>query len=216
MAGVKNFVPRLYQETILDTCKKSNCLVVLPTGMGKTKLAILVSIDRLNSFPNSKILFLTPTKPLAMQIANEFRENTDILNVQLFTGEVSPEEREKLWHNSNVIVGTPQAIENDIINDKVPLDNISLMVFDEAHRAVKDYSYSFLAKQYKKRGNFVRILGLTASPGSDIDTIQEVIKNLYIEDIEVRTEESPDVSQYIQELDVDYVKVDLPDSFKEV
>ena len=216
MVEIKNFKPRLYQETILESCDKSNCLVVLPTGLGKTKIGILAGINRLKKFPESKILFLTPTKPLAAQIAKEFKENTDIEGIVLFTGEISHEKREGLWNGSAVIVSTPQCIENDIINDKVPLDNISLIIFDEAHRAVKDYAYSFLAKQYTKKGSFPRILGLTASPGSRLEDINEVCKNLYIEAIEYRNEESPDVKDYIQELNIDYVKVDFPEEMEEI
>ena len=126
MIQIKDFKPRLYQETILESCDKANCLVVLPTGLGKTKIGILASVNRLNKFPDSKILFLTPTKPLAAQIANEFKTNTNVSNVALFTGEISPDEREGMWKDSIVIVSTPQCIENDIINDKVPLDKISL------------------------------------------------------------------------------------------
>jgi len=216
MIQIKDFKPRLYQETILESCDKANCLVVLPTGLGKTKIGILASVNRLNKFPDSKILFLTPTKPLAAQIANEFKTNTNVSNVALFTGEISPDEREGMWKDSIVIVSTPQCIENDIINDKVPLEKISLIIFDEAHRAVKEYAYKFLAKQYKKKGSFPRILGLTASPGSRIDDVQEICKNLYIEDIEYRNEDSPDVKDYVQDLNIEYIKVDFPDELKDV
>jgi len=36
---LKNFVPRLYQQTILGTAANYHTLVVLPTGLGKTALA---------------------------------------------------------------------------------------------------------------------------------------------------------------------------------
>ncbi len=113
---IKDFKPRLYQETILHSCVKQNCLIILPTGLGKTKTAILVAIHRLNAFPNSKVLFLTPTKPLANQICKEFRECTDIddSKILLFTGAVSPEKREQQWSEAKVVVSTPQGCVNDI------------------------------------------------------------------------------------------------------
>ena len=74
MVTIRNFTPRLYQETIMASCSKGNCLIILPTGLGKTKTAILAIAQRLNQFPNSKILFLTVTKPLAEQIYNEVKE----------------------------------------------------------------------------------------------------------------------------------------------
>ena len=199
MAAIRNFVPRLYQETIMASCAKGNCLIILPTGLGKTKTAILAAAHRLNGFPNSKVLFLTVTKPLAEQIYNEIRECMDIDadKIALFTGSVAPSKRQEMWKNSIVTVSTPQCIENDIINNRIELDNVSLIVADEAHNAVKDYSYTWVAKQYHKKSKWPRIIGLTASPGSDLDRIQEVCKNLYIEEIEIRTDQDPDVKRYV-------------------
>ena len=215
---IRGFEPRLYQQTILHSCVRNNCLIVLPTGLGKTKTAILVAVHRLNTFPNSKILFLTPTKPLANQICQEFKKCTDIEDSEifLFTGAVSPEKREGQWNSAKIVVSTPQGCVNDVINGRMSLEEISLLVFDEAHRAVGDYDYVFLAKQYHKRGKFPRIIGLTASPGSDLETITEVSKNLFIEEIELRTETDPDVKPYVQELDIDYVLVNLPENFKDI
>ena len=34
MIEIKNFKPRLYQESILNTAKDKNTLIVLPTGLG--------------------------------------------------------------------------------------------------------------------------------------------------------------------------------------
>jgi len=171
MVNIKNFTPRLYQETIMASCAKGNCLIILPTGLGKTKTAILAAAQRLNSFPNSKILFLTVTKPLAEQIYNEIVECLDVdeKKIVLFTGSVAPKKREELWKKSIITVSTPQCIENDIINNRIDLENVSLMIADEAHNAVKDYSYTWVAKQYHKKSRFPRIIGLTASPGSDME-----------------------------------------------
>ncbi len=78
MVAIKDFTPRRYQETILNTITTNNTLVVLPTGLGKTKTAIPAAVHRLNTYPKSKVLFLTPTKPLAAQIHKEFIANTDL------------------------------------------------------------------------------------------------------------------------------------------
>ena len=45
------------------------------------------------------------------------------------------------------------------------MEDVSVMVFDEAHRAAGDYSYVFIAKQYQKKAKYPKILALTASPG---------------------------------------------------
>ena len=218
MYSIKNFTPRLYQETILNTAKKKNCLIILPTGLGKTKTAILIAIERLNIYPSSKVLFLTPTKPLADQIYKEFIENTDIdpENISLFTGAIPPKKRQDKFLSSKVIVSTPQGLANDVINDKIDISMISLLVLDEAHRTTGDYDYVFIARQYNKKAKYPRIIGLTASPGSEIEKIKEVCKNAYIEEIEIRTDKDPDVSPYVKELEVEWVKVDLPENFSQI
>src|SRR3989338_5794718 len=215
---IKNFEPRLYQQTILATAAEKNTLVVLPTGMGKTNIFLMLSAQRLKQYPNSKVLFIGPTKPLIEQYMNVFREHFEIDESQLaeFTGMVSPEKRAELWKKSKIIFSTPQGLENDIISNRIDLEEVSLLGIDEAHRAVGDYAYVFVAKQYCKKAAYPRILALTASPGSDMEKIKEVCKNLYIEDIEVRTEEDPDVSPYIQEIKVEWVKIDIPPIFTEV
>src|SRR3989338_1191444 len=147
MAGIKNFVPRLYQETIMASCAKGNCLVILPTGLGKTKTAILAAVQRLNAHPDSKILFLTVTKPLAEQIYGEFKECVDIEEekIAIFTGSVSPEKREEIWKKSTIVVSTPQCIENDEINiDWVEVD--LPVVFTE----IKKYLQTFISERLKK------------------------------------------------------------------
>ena len=215
---LSNFEPRLYQETILSTCVDKNCLVVLPTGMGKTAVAMLLAIQRLKNFPQSKILFLAPTKPLAEQHLNTFKKYVtfDESKFVLFTGDVPPSTREEIWKSARFIFSTPQGLENDTISRKITLEDVSLLVFDEAHRAVGDYAYVFIAKQYMKQAKFPKILALTASPGSDLEKIDEVCKNLFIEGVEIRTDKDPDVQPYIQEMSIKWVKVDLPEQFLEI
>jgi len=215
---LKNFTPRLYQETILSTCVEKNCLVVLPTGMGKTAVAIMLAKQRLSNFPKSKILLLAPTKPLAKQHLNTFKDLLDFddSKMVLFTGEVPPKARQKLWKDAQIIFSTPQGLENDVISKKIDLKDVSLLVFDEAHRAVGDYAYVFIAKQYNKLADFPKILALTASPGTDVEKITDVCKNLFIEEVEIRTDSDPDVVEYVQDMNIKWVKVDLPPTFLKI
>ncbi len=215
---IKNFEPRLYQQTILATAAEKNTLVVLPTGMGKTNIFLMLTAQRLKQYPNSKILFIGPTKPLIEQYHAVFREHFEIDEGQMgiFTGMVSPEKRAELWKKSKIIFSTPQGLENDIITDRINLEEVCLLGVDEAHRAVGDYSYVFVAKQFMKLSRYPRIIALTASPGSDMEKIQEVCRNLFIEDIEVRTDEDPDVKPYIQEMQIDWIKVELSKVFTDI
>lgn len=212
---LKDITPRLYQETILATCVTNNTLVVLPTGMGKTVVSLMLAAQRLKQYPGTKILVLAPTRPLVEQHLQTFKTSFEIDHDKLafFTGMVKPEKRAEDWKSASIIFSTPQGLENDILSSRINLKDVSLLVFDEAHRAVGDYAYVYLCKKFCSQSKCPRVLGLTASPGSDLDTILEVCKNLYIEDVEVRTEEDPDVKPYIQDVQVNYVYVTLPDEF---
>ncbi len=215
---IKDFTPRLYQEAILATAVSHNTLIVLPTGLGKTNIFLMLAAHRLRLYPESKILLIGPTKPLIDQYLEVFRTNFDVSEdkMAVLTGLVSPDKRAGLWNNARIVFSTPQGLENDIISGKIRLDDVSLVGFDEAHRAVGDYSYVWTAKRYSREAKLPRIVGMTASPGSDLEKITEVCRNLLIEEVEVRMESDSDVSPYIQEIDVDYVKVDLPESFIDV
>ncbi|ASJ01683.1 DEAD/DEAH box helicase [Thermococcus gorgonarius] len=209
--------PRVYQEVIYAKCKERNCLVVLPTGLGKTLIAMLIADYRLSKY-GGKALMLAPTKPLAVQHAESFRKlfNLPPEKINVLTGELSPEKRRKIWEESVVITATPQTIENDVLTGRISLEDVVLLVFDEAHRAVGNYSYVFIAKEYLKTARHPLVLGLTASPGSDEEKIREIVRNLGIEHIEIRTESSPDVKPYVQKIAFEWVRVDLPGIYKEV
>ncbi|MHA1479781.1 MAG: DEAD/DEAH box helicase [Promethearchaeota archaeon] len=81
----ENFVlRRAYQENIFINCLNTNCLVVIPTGLGKTIIALMLAIHKLSETPNSKIIFLAPTKPLVNQHYKSFLDLTVIPEVEGF------------------------------------------------------------------------------------------------------------------------------------
>jgi Fanconi anemia group M protein len=213
---LQNIKPRKYQEAIAETAKHNNTLVVLPTGMGKTLIALMLAIERQKQF-QGKILFLAPTKPLAMQHLVYFKKHLPELyaDMQLFTGKVISKKRRVLWQKADVVFSTPQCIANDL-RKGLPLENVSLLIEDEAHRCLKNYDYVFVAEQYMKQARNARILGLTASPGSDAKIINEICKNLHITAVEARTRESEDVEPYMQELKTEIIRVELPEELASI
>ena len=218
---LRNFKPRLYQETIFGKAVLQNTLTVLPTGLGKTAISAMLTVARLKQQPKSKILILAPTRPLVNQHLETFKELIDPTYVHedefvVFTGMIKSEKRQELWKDAKIIFSTPQGLENDLVSRKIVLNEVSLIVFDEAHRATGDYSYVWVANQYMKQAKNPLILALTASPGSDKETIEEVCTNLHISHIEMRDKESPDVAPYVKETKIKWVEVDLPEEFKDI
>ena len=203
---------REYQWNIANSAANASTLVVIPTGMGKTLIALLVIAKELAKGNN--ILFLSPTKPLVNQHAQTLTALLTLADsVAVFTGEVPPEKRIALWNTNRIIVSTPQVIENDLIARRYDLSNISRIIFDEAHRATGNYSYVFIAEMFKKQQNERRCLGMTASPGNNLSEILEVCKNLEITNIEIRTKIDPDVRPYVHDLEIKWKEIPLPVEF---
>jgi len=211
-------IPREYQQNIFETIKEKNSLVVLPTGLGKTLIALMLSKHRIEQFPKQKILFLAPTRPLAQQHFDYFKANLPELyaELELFTGKVNQAKRYKLWQNANIIFSTPQCIANDLKKNRISMEEVSLLIEDECHRCLKNYAYTHVAKKYQEQSSNPLILGITASPGSDQKTIDEICKNLNIQNVEVRSRFSEDVKPFVHNLETDIVKVDLPNELKSV
>ncbi|MFH1239835.1 MAG: DEAD/DEAH box helicase [Candidatus Diapherotrites archaeon] len=210
---------RLYQEVLTaKIIDKGNSLVVAPTALGKTLVAVMLSAYLLKNDSKKKILFLAPTKPLAVQHENTFRKFMTIPEdkITLLTGTTNAKERIAMWDNATIVNATPQTIENDVLNRRITLDDVALCIFDEAHRAVKDYSYVYIARKYQLQAKDPLILGLTASPGSTDEKIQEVCKNLFIKNIEIKRACDADVKPYTNEIEMEWVRVNLPNEFTEI
>ncbi len=210
--------PRKYQETIFNTCKEKDCLVVLPTGTGKTLIALMMTIDRFKQFPLEKILILAPTRPLIEQHFESFKKNLpeDWADMQLFTGKTPSDKRKHIWKTAEFIFSTPQCISNDLEKMLYKLDEVSLLIVDECHRCLKNYAYNAVSQKYKTQATNGRVLALTASPGGDKITIAQVCENLGIKAVEIRTRDSPDVKPYLQELEFEKIDVDFPAEFVEI
>ncbi|MCD6299297.1 MAG: DEAD/DEAH box helicase family protein [Thermoplasmata archaeon] len=200
---------RAYQVNIFESVKDVNSLIVLPTGLGKTVIALMVMAHRLRK---GNILFLAPTKPLCEQHAKSIRKLMTVDDVAVVTGELySPEKRKEVYRNARIIVATPQTVENDL-DRGMNMGDFALIIFDEAHRAVGNYAYVGVARRYLRRGS--QMLGMTASPGSDYKKLKEVADNLGIEHVELRTEHDEDVRPYISRRKMRWVVVDMPDDVK--
>lgn len=210
---------RTYQEVLAARILEcGSSLVVAPTALGKTVVAALVAAHVLEKQPGKKVLFLAPTKPLAVQHEASFRKFLNIGEgkINVLTGSVGPEKRKAVWDSSVVVSATPQTIENDLLMERLSLKEVALLIFDEAHRAVKDYSYVYISRRYSKQAKQGLVLALTASPGSEEEQIKAVCRNLAIRNIEIKSMGDSDVKPYAKDIDVDWVFVELPPEFREV
>ncbi|CAJ2501580.1 Uu.00g044330.m01.CDS01 [Anthostomella pinea] len=204
---------RDYQYSIVKNGLFNNTLVALPTGLGKTFIAATVMLNYFRWMKTAKIIFVAPTKPLVSQqvdacfhIAGMPRSQTTLL-----TGEIPPALRAEEWESKRVFFMTPQTLENDLSSGFADPKSVGLLVVDEAHRATGNYSYVKVVTFLRRFSTSLRILALTATPGSKVEAVQEVIDNLGISHVEIRTEESIDIRQYVHQRDEDIVVLDPSD-----
>jgi len=210
---------RLYQQTIAEKARQKNTMVILPTALGKTVISALVAAHFLYNHWDMKILVMAPTRPLVLQHKDTFSKFLRIKTEKMvvLTGKVPPSYRSYLWDgDGKVFFATPQVVRNDVESGRLSLENFSFAVFDECHRARKNYAYTLIAKRYVEQARWPTIMATTASPGSNKKNIHQTCSDLYIEQIESRREDDPDVTPYIHRVDVEWRKVDLPNEYKEM
>ena len=201
---------RAYQVRMAKECLKDDTLLILPTGLGKTIIAAFVIADILEK--KRKVLMLAPTKPLVEQ---HYETLCDLLvdtKIGTMNGNMLPEKRATVIEENDVIVCTPQVVDNDLECERYNLSPFGLIVFDEAHRAVGNYAYVNIASHYYTG----LALGMTASPGADLSKMQEVCDNLHIRRADMRTEEDADVSPYIHDVKVTRTEVNMPSDLTKV
>jgi ERCC4-related helicase len=211
---------RLYQNSIFNSSKGKNSLIILPTSLGKTVISALICADILYNYKHSRILIMAPTRPLVLQHLISFSSFLKVLDDQkiLVTGKVFPSIRKTIWDNKTIklIFATPEVIRNDLNEFRLNLKDFGLVIFDEAHRAIKDYAYTLISKKYMEQSSNPLILAMTASPGSDKNRIQQICNNLYIEHIEYRNEEDSDVKPYVNPIELKWEFVELPEKYKQI
>ena len=203
---------RDYQINLANQAVDENCIVVLPTGLGKTAIALNIIAEYLAKGTGG-ILFLAPTRVLVNQHYEFLQKNLTLDDISLITGEDTIQKRTKLWGNS-VICATPEIARNDFARGIITPDQFVLVIFDEVHRTVGDYAYSGIAQYFEN--STARIVGMTATLPSEKQKATEILTKLKITSVAERTEDSPDVKPYTQETDTQWINVELPNELKTI
>ncbi|KAK3720916.1 3'-5' DNA helicase [Vermiconidia calcicola] len=196
---------RDYQYNIVSRSLFHNTLVALPTGLGKTFIAATIMLNYYRWTKDAQMIFMAPTKPL---IAQQMEACYHIVGIPrrdtvLMTGETTPGLRAEEWLEKKAFFMTPQTVINDLKTGICDPKKIVLVVVDEAHKATGSYAYTEVIKFLHRFNNSFRVLALTATPGSSVETVQAVIDSLGIARVELRTEQSLDIRPYTHEKHTD-------------
>ena len=195
---------REYQYAIAANALLNNTLVCLPTGLGKTLIAAVVMLNYKRWFPNGKVIFVAPTRPLVdqqMQACHDIcgipsEETVVLMGSTKKKGKTVADSRREHWMEKKVFFCTPQVVSNDIETGDLNAKDVVCLVVDEAHRAVGNYAYTQIVTKLKERGAVFRILALTATPGKELENVQNIVSALDINRIEFRSESDVDVAKY--------------------
>jgi ATP-dependent RNA helicase RhlE len=110
------------------------------TGTGKTLAFVLPILQTLTSQPSSKniqALILSPTRELAIQIQETFAKISAGLGIRpvLVVGGLSERPQlNSLKQGAQVVIATPGRLEDFVRRGLVKLNNVSVLVLDEADR----------------------------------------------------------------------------------
>lgn len=184
---------RPYQmEVAQPALEGKNIIICLPTGSGKTRVAVYIAKDHLDKKKKAaelgKVIVLVNKVPLVEQLFR--KEFQKFLKKWYCITRVSGDTQMKISFpkfvkSYDIIISTAQILENSLLNsekgedDGVQLSDFSLIIIDECHHTNKEAVYNNIMRRYLKqklKNNKLRkenkpvvplpqILGLTASPG---------------------------------------------------
>ncbi|CAH6719501.1 ATP-dependent DNA helicase Mph1p [[Candida] jaroonii] len=207
-----NYEIRDYQYNIIEKSFYHNILVALPTGLGKTFIAATTILNYFRWFPESKIVFMAPTKPL---VAQQIKACFSIIGLQdqaAILLDKSKRNRREVWDGFRIFFTTPQVVENDLCNGLIDPKTISLLIIDEAHKAKGNYAYNNVVKYLDRFNHSYRIMALTATPAATVEGVKEIIENLSITKVEIRTENSIDIIRYFKGKKIDKIDINFTEN----
>lgn len=135
--------PTVIQEaTIPAALDNRDILGSAPTGTGKTAAYLLPAIQHLSDFPRKKsgpprVLILTPTRELAMQVADQAREFCQFTHhdVATITGGVAYMNHAEVFsENQDIVVATTGRLLQYIKEENFDCRAVEILILDEADR----------------------------------------------------------------------------------
>ncbi|GME87745.1 nucleotide binding protein [[Candida] boidinii] len=212
-----NLEVRDYQFDIVKKALFNNLLCALPTGLGKTFIASTVMLNYFRWTTEAKIIFMAPTRPLVAQQIKACYGITGIPPEQTaILLDKTKRNRAEIWKEKRVFFTTPQVVENDLSGGLLDPKQIVCLIVDEAHRAKGNYSYTKVVQFIKRFNTSFRVLALSATPSADIEGVQQIIDNLMISKVEVRTESSPDTAKYMKTKQVEKVDCEVNENIRTI
>jgi len=201
---------RGYQIAATQACIRCSTLLVMPTGFGKTAVQWNCIADALDSGVE-KIVITAPTVGLVEQQRRMILERLriDAECVRTYTGSDRPAKRGDIWNEGTIIIATPQVIRNDVDSGLIHLNNVGLLIIDEAHHAKGNHATAQVADRYRSQASEPWLVAATASPGSTQNAIRQLWDRLNVNRIFVAKREDDLLKPYAVDMNIATIRVML-------
>lgn len=201
---------RAYQIAAAKECIRTSTLLVMPTGFGKTAVQWYCMAEALAK-DISKIVLTAPTVGLVEQQRKMAVERLNLSSdlIKTYTGSDRPTKRGILWEEAKLIIATPQVIRNDVDSGLISLEDVGLLIVDEAHHAKGNHATAQVADRYKQQGKKAWIVAATASPGSTKKNIEALRVRLGVQQIFVAHREDSLLKPYAVDMNIATIRLML-------
>ena len=178
--GFENLT-EIQKQAIPEILEEKNCLIIAPTGSGKTECATIPVFSKIKNrkLPNKiKALYITPLRALNRDVFKRiirYAENEE-LKIEIRHGDTSQSNRKRIADNPpDILITTPETLVN-LLSQKKHLDALSdleWIIIDEVHELLASERGSQLCLSLErlqiKTQNEIHRIGLSATVGNPED-----------------------------------------------
>ena len=193
--AAKGWSPRAHQLALLEKAAAGkSCLLIAPTGAGKTLAGFLPSLVDLRDRPKRKAggakqgvhtLYISPLKSLAVDIARNLEapiaEMALPITVETRTGDTPSSKRQRQKLNPpDIMLTTPEQVALLLASKDAArfFDNLTTVIVDEIHTMVTSKRGDLLALGLARLRTFrpnVRMVGLSATVSNPNELCQWLV-----------------------------------------
>ena len=171
-------VTEIQKKAIPEILQEKNCLIIAPTGSGKTECATIPIFSKLKTrkIPNKiKILYITPLRALNRDIFKRiinYAENEE-LKIEIRHGDTSQANRKRIADSPpDILITTPETLVNLLSQKKhlEALSDLEWIIIDEVHELLASERGSQLSLSLERlqinTKNEIHRIGLSATVGN--------------------------------------------------
>lgn len=193
----------IQDQVISPIIEGSDIIGIANTGTGKTAAFLIPLVEKVTRGYHDRVLILTPTRELAVQISEELRGFTYGLKIYsaLCVGGMNiGRQRNELRRGAHFVIGTPGRIKDFSERGDLDLSSFSVVVLDEADRMVDigfihDIKY-FISKFSKNRQSL--FFSATVPPKVN-DILRSFVRNAITVSVK-KTDTTSNIAQSIVEV----------------